>query len=114
MDNLVASRRHAHAAQRQKLLVSGWINLSAPGGPPVEVARGMPILSSDGQEVGKVAAVVVDSLTQEVTHILLCRLPESPDYRLVPPGLVVQVCGETVVLHILSRDVDSLAVHQPT
>lgn len=74
----------------------------------------MPILSRDGQEVGKVAAVVVDSLTQEVTHLLLCRLPESPDYRLVPPDLVTQVIGQTVMLKIQSRDVDGLAVHQPT
>ncbi|MEK7327717.1 MAG: PRC-barrel domain-containing protein [Chloroflexota bacterium] len=113
MDNPAASRRQAHAAQRQKLLVSGWVNLSAAGSS-VEIARGMSIMSRDGQEVGKVAAVVVDPLTQEVTHILLCRLPESPDYRLAPLDIVTQVTGQTVMLQIQSRDVDGLAVHQPT
>ncbi len=71
-------------------------------------------MSRDGQEVGKVAAVVVDPLTQEVTHILLCRLPQSPDYRLAPLDIVTQVTGQTVMLQIQSQDVDGLAVHQPT
>lgn len=113
MDNLAASCRQAHADQH-KLLVSGWVNLSASGGSPVEIARGMSIMSRDGQEVGKVAAVVVDPLTQEVTHILLCRLSQSPDYRLATPDLVTQVTGQTIILQIQSRDVDGLAVHQPT
>jgi sporulation protein YlmC with PRC-barrel domain len=104
----------ANAEPPHKLLVNGSIYLAEAAGQPIIVIRGMSIVSRDGQEVGMVAAVVVDNLSQEVTHILLCRLPPSPDYRLVPPGLVAQVCGDTVVLHILSQDVDGLAVHQPT
>ena len=113
MDNPAASRRQAHANQQQKLLVSGWVNLSAAGSS-VEIVRGMFVVCRDGQEAGQVAAVVVDTATQEVTYILLCRLPQSPDYRLVPPDLVTQVTGQTVMLQIQSQDVDGLAVHQPT
>jgi hypothetical protein len=114
MDNPAASRRQAHANQRQKLLVSGWVNLSAAAGSSVEIVRGMVVVCRDGQEAGKVAAVVVDTVTQEVAYILLCRLPQSPDYRLLPLDLMTQVTGQTVMLQIQSQDVDGLAVHQPT
>jgi sporulation protein YlmC with PRC-barrel domain len=112
MDNPAASRRQARANQQQKLLVSGWVNLPAAGSP-VEVARGMSIVSRNGQEVGKVAAVAVDTAAQEMTYILLCRLPQSPDYRLIPLDIVVQVAGDAVILCIQSQDIDGLAVHQP-
>jgi hypothetical protein len=69
----------------------------------------MPILSCEGQEVGTVAAIVVDKAQRVVTHILLSRLSEMPEYRLVPLDLVAWVRDETVQLDIFNPVVSSLA-----
>ncbi len=99
-------------AQQQTLLVSGWVKL-ALAGSPVEIVRGMLVVSRDGHELGKVAAVVVDDLNHEVTHILLGHLPQTPDYRLASVDSVKRVTRGIVTLCILSQDADNLAVHQP-
>lgn len=103
-----------NADRSQKLMVSGLVRpKQAPaGGGPVEVARGMTIRTSEGREAGQVAAVVVDSHSQAVTHVVLGRLRPALDYRLVPVDLIEQVNAETVSLSILNQAVESLPPRQ--
>ena len=68
----------------------------------------MTILTRERQEAGKVAAVVVDNDSQKVTHILLTRPRQMPDYRLVPVTLIEQVDEETVLLEICNQAMESL------
>lgn len=92
----------------QKLMVSGYI--CAEGGCPlsVEVRRGMPIFSLEGQEVGKVAAVVLSNGDQQATHLLLGRLPETYGYWMLPVSRVNRVVDGRVHISIDSAAVDAL------
>ena len=94
--------------QTQRLFERGLIRLEQTNGLTVEVTRGMAIQTNEGQEAGKVAAIVVDSASQQVTHLLLGRLRPSPDYRLIPVNLIEQIAQETVLLGIGSQTVESL------
>ena len=92
----------------RELIVSGVLYLQQAGDSEVDVRRGMVILTSEGREAGRVAAVIIARQDQHVTHILLTRLGQLPEYRLVPIALVEQVSEETVRLGIFSQVVNTL------
>ena len=95
-----------------ELIVSGAIFPEQAGDNAVDVKRGMLILTKEGQEAGRVAAVIVDRQDQHVTHILLSRLGELLEYRIVPIALVAQVDEEEVRLCIFNQVVDTLPIWQ--
>ena len=90
------------------LIVSGVLDPQQAGGGAVDICRGMIILTSEGHEAGRVAAVIIEREGQHVTHILLTRPSQLPEYRLVPIELVEQVHEEMVRLCILSTVVNTL------
>lgn len=94
------------------IMVSGQIYLEGADGPPVEVRRCMAVLSHDGCEMGIVAAVCFDSQTQDVTAVLLGRLPVTSDYRLIPIDLIDHVSEDAVHLRITAESVRELAQHE--
>ncbi len=94
--------------QYKELIVSGSIYPDHAKDVPVEVRRGMAILTSDGQEAGRVAAVIIDKKDRQVTHILLSRQSQMPEYRLVPIDLIEHVHEEKVLLRISKQVVSSL------
>ena len=98
--------------EAQKLMVSGYV--CARGGCPlsVEVRRGMPVFSQDRQEVGKVAAVVLNSEDRQATHLLLTRLPVTCGYPMIPVGRIERVENESVRLSLDSAAVDRLPCWQ--
>jgi hypothetical protein len=97
----------------EKIMVDGRIHLPKPHPATQEIQRGMKVMSSDGREVGFVAAVIIQKETASVTHILLGHIPVTPDYRRIPVTLVENVDEDTVYLNIIHQAVDKLAVHQP-
>ena len=94
--------------QVQRLFEYGLVYLESKDSSPVEIKRGMTILTKDGRDAGWVAAVVLDGTNQNVSHILLTHLHLSPDYRLVPINLIQQVSQETVLLHVDREAVEGL------
>jgi hypothetical protein len=96
----------------QKLLVSSLVYLEQMD-EPVEVQRGMMILGQDKQEVGVVAAVVLDCRSQEITHILLGHIPPTSVYRLIPLKLIDRIDGESLWLRASSEKIEKLPIHQP-
>ena len=92
----------------QKLMVSGFVCPENGCALSLEVRRGMPIFSEEGLEVGKVAAVVLNQVNQQVTHILLSRLPETNGYWLIRVDLVVDVRDEKVQLSMPEAAIGSL------
>ena len=99
--------------QSERLFERGLISLAQKQYQlPVEVSRGMTILTSERWEAGKVAAVVVDNDSQKVTHVLLTRPRLSPDYRLIPVKLIKQVDENTVLLDICGQAIETLSVRQ--
>jgi sporulation protein YlmC with PRC-barrel domain len=98
----------AHDDPNTVLIVSGPIYPDHASDIAVEVRRGMMIVTSEGHEAGRVAAVIVDKSNQRVTHVLLSRLNHRPDYRLVPISLIEQVFEEQVLLRIFNQVVNTL------
>lgn len=94
------------------LFEHGPVYLEQKDSPPLEIRRGMAILTKDRQQAGWVAAVMLDGDSQIVTHILLAHLHLIPDYRLVPICLIEQVSQETVLLHIDSEAVERLPIRR--
>jgi sporulation protein YlmC with PRC-barrel domain len=97
----------------QKLMVSGTIHLEQIDSTPIEVQRGMIILTREGVEAGRVAAMVIDCRSEEVTHVLLGHVPPTSDYRLVSLNLIDRVDRDVIQLRVTSEDIEKLPVHQP-
>jgi sporulation protein YlmC with PRC-barrel domain len=91
---------------KYRLFESGSIVLVAPGPTPVSVCRGMAIVDRDGAEMGKVAAVVLDTGEQRITFMLLGCGPAGLDYRLVPVSLIEQVRDGVVRLQLTSQTIE--------
>jgi hypothetical protein len=98
-----------------RLLVSAEINLGLPqSAEPVQLRRGMPILTAEGVEVGRVAAVVVSGEDSQATHLLLGRLPNIPEYRLVSVDLITHIHEGNLQLSIISQHIENLPLwHSP-
>ena len=97
---------------QKTMMVSGQFHLKGTDGPPVEVRRCMAVLSRDGLELGMVAAVCFDSQTQDVSDVLLGRLPVTADYRLIPIDLIDHVSEDAVHLRITAESMRELAQHE--
>jgi hypothetical protein len=107
MNDLQSVEEQNRAGEELQLLVSGVLALEDPSGAFAIVERGMPILSRDGQEMGRVVAMRVDG-NQDVEAILLSRLPLKMEYRVVPAGHVVAVCDRQLILDMVSGEIDGL------
>ena len=92
----------------RKLMVSAFVCLKNSCPLSTEVRRGMPVLSAEGQEIGKVAAAILDSESRKATHILLSRLPEVKGYWMAPVEMISHVCEEGVRLNIAGDFVNTL------
>jgi hypothetical protein len=73
-----------------------------------EIRRGMPILSRDGLEVGKVAAIVINGGNHKATHVLLSRLPQEIGYWLVSLDIIAGISEQGVQLSVSETVVESL------
>ena len=92
----------------QRLFERGEIGLTGEHCSYNEVSRGMLILTHEGQDAGRVAAVVVDGNSQQVTHILLKHNYLVPAYRLVPIDLIEYISQQVILLHINRETVADL------
>lgn len=91
------------------LMVSGLLRL--PGDATATVQRGMRLVTCAGDVCGMVAALVQDQ-HGKMTHLLLCRLPVSADYRLIPINQIADISTETVFLTLQTCELDQLAPYQ--
>ncbi|MCP5095866.1 MAG: hypothetical protein GY943_09960, partial [Chloroflexi bacterium] len=82
----------------QKIMENGRIHLHHAPHSSVEVQRSMKIVVMGGKEVGLVGGIMIDPQHDNVTHILLCHLPVTAVYRLIPISLIAKVTAETVHL----------------
>jgi hypothetical protein len=73
-----------------------------------EIRRGMPILSKDGLDVGKVAAIVLNGEDHQATHVLLSRLPQESGYWLVSLDMIAGISEQGVRLSVSETMVKSL------
>lgn len=106
-------KRLQHVAEQsvydagQRLMISGVLTLAQPEGARAIVERGMSILSREGGEVGKVAAVSV-SQERAVESILLARFPEKMEYRIVPVNQVAAIHEQSLVLTLTAAQIEGL------
>jgi sporulation protein YlmC with PRC-barrel domain len=97
----------------EKVMVNGRFRSPQPPHQMIEVERGMKIVVANGKEAGVVGAVMVNPHSEEITHLLLCRLPVTAVYRLIPINLLSHIDDDTIHLNIQCDDLTKLAVHQP-
>lgn len=93
---------------QRHLMIKGVLTVDdTPRDTCVIVERGMPVLSREGREIGKVAAVSVDG-KKVVDAILLSRLPSQMEYLIIPTDLVTAVRDRAVSLAIGEDAIHSL------
>lgn len=90
------------------LMESGWLASAANQPLPVQVRRGMAVRTCDDCPAGYVAAVVVNCITHQITHLLLMQPCQPPTYRLLPVAAVTDVRDATVTLDLLPQGITTL------
>ena len=90
------------------LFERGLVYLAQQDSLPVEIRRGMAILTKNGQKAGQIAAVLLNNDSQTITHLLFAPWPQLSDYRLATVDLIKQVTGEMVLLHLGSEAIACL------
>jgi sporulation protein YlmC with PRC-barrel domain len=100
------------ADRTEKLTIEAQICLTCAAELPTAVCRGMSICNSNGEQVGQVAAVLLDGRSHEPTHLILTRL--LPEYRLVPLSHIVSVSCNCVTLDIANEQLTQLSLHKPS
>ena len=95
----------------EKLIIEATICPECGATLPTAVSRGMLICGRDGEEIGKVAAILVNGRSQEPTHLVLThRLPE---YRLVPLNQILAISETSVTLSLSAEALSQLPLHIP-
>jgi len=97
----------------EKVMINGRFHSPHPPHQMIEIERGMKIVVADGTEAGVVGAVMANPQSEKMTHVLLCRLPVTAVYRLIPINLIAKIDDETIHLNIQCADLKKLAAHQP-
>ena len=103
----------ATANVNEKIMVNGRIPLQQSR-PPAKIQRGMKIVVKGGKQAGIVGGIIVNSQSNQVSHLLLCRVPVTAVYRLIPTNLIARIEKTIIHLCIHCDDLDKLAAHQPT
>ncbi len=96
------------AGHQSRLVVCGWIE-QVRG----EVARGMRVLTQDGNRVGVVAALVQSDSPLGFTHLLLGQVPPTAAYRLISLDLLDRLEGEGIWLCLSPQQITTLPLYQP-
>ena len=86
---------------------SGSIWPSGDGSSECRVSRGMPAISTDGQEVGWVAAIELDTAGHS-TGVVMARPRMTLEYYHLPLGLISSVEAGQVRLRIRAEAAGSL------
>jgi hypothetical protein len=97
----------------EKVMVNGRVHLPHVHHSPVDVERGMKIVDKNGKGVGMVGGLIVNSQRDQITYILLCQLPVTAVYPLIPLNLIARIEEETIYLTVQCDDIKALAVYQP-
>ncbi len=100
-------------ALNEKVMVNGRFRSPQPPHQMIEIERGMKIVVADGREAGVVGAVVVTPQSEEISRILLCSVPVTAVYRLIPIDLIAHIDDDTIHLNIQYDDLNKLMAHQP-
>ena len=86
------------ALGRARLLETATVTWAANVSSSATVRRGMCFASADGDDCGRVAAVLVAGNPPQAVALLLHHLPSGPAYRRVALAHVAAVAGDTVQL----------------
>jgi hypothetical protein len=89
-----------------RLMAEGTIKLDDLA-EPVKIERGRIVRTSDDQELGRVAALLVDG-SGETRGLLLSRLPGMAGYYLMPVDFVAGIEPGRVRVRLLSTEGDLL------
>jgi sporulation protein YlmC with PRC-barrel domain len=83
-----------------KIMSKGNVRLHQQSQIQAAVERGMVVLSSTGDELGRVAAVAIHKKKGRGVYLILGHLPDEPRYQCLPVSWIERVEEETVVLNV--------------
>lgn len=92
--------------QMQLLKISGLLGSA-------EVRRGMNVVDRDGELIGLVAGVVAVSSSDQISDVVISRVPPTGDYRLAAVGSVALIGEDCVSLTLPAAELASLPRHNP-
>jgi sporulation protein YlmC with PRC-barrel domain len=78
----------------------------------VDIQPGETVISSDGQEVGKVARVVISPVTRSIESLVVERGALFSDARVVPIRMVHKGTDEGILLNLNSEALRSLPIYR--
>lgn len=82
-----------------KMMTKGFVKTKSGSETVVEVRRGMALYSFEGQEVGKLAAVMVGQGSRQALCLILGHLPKNACYQSLPASWIERVEGEKIYLN---------------
>ena len=94
-----------------RLMTSGQVQLEGST-TPTDIQRGMILLSCEGEELGKLAAVI-ENYSKEVTDLVLGCAELRLKYRLVPVKLINELGEDKITLDLLVSQVEGLPLYSP-
>jgi uncharacterized protein YrrD len=80
----------------------------------LELKEGMSVLTSSGEEVGRINRFVLDPSTNEVTHVVIQKGWLLPEDKVVPFEMVRSMTDEKLVLNEEIDDFDQLLSFEET
>jgi hypothetical protein len=89
-----------YSDEDMKIMSKGHVRVEPHGPVQAAVERGMVVLSCTGEDLGRVAAVVIQQITRQVVYLILGHLPHEPRYQCLPVSWIERVEEEAVVLNV--------------
>jgi hypothetical protein len=89
-----------YSDENMNTMSKGNVRLHQQSQIQAAVERGIVVLSCSGDDLGRVAAVVIHQITRQVVYLILGHLPHEPRYQCLPVSWIERVEEETVVLNV--------------
>jgi hypothetical protein len=82
-----------------KMMAQGIVVLNGQAEAAVEVRRGTVVISAEGREAGKLAAVVVGPDSRQAVCLILGHLPDAEGYQSLPVSWIARVEADGITLN---------------
>jgi uncharacterized protein YrrD len=78
----------------------------------IPLTEGTDVMSSDGQQIGDVERLLVDTGSNRITHLVISQGTFFKDRRLVPAHWVKSVAEDKVYLSVSAELLESLPAYE--
>lgn len=83
-----------------KIMSEGLVRPQQNAQIPAAVERGMVVLSCTGDDLGRIAAVAIHTITRQAVYLILGHLPHEARYQCLPVSWIDRLEGDAVILNV--------------